>query len=123
MDHRQRAVRVRRERVTGRRIVPGTVDAGADRYGGDDFARRGTVLGFPAERDVRDDLSRRRIDHRRRMGIAVESEDPIRGRVINDRVGVFGGGNLAEDRERLEVEANIMAITRMRMRRSVILTR
>ena len=57
------------------------------------------------------------------MGIAVESEDPIRGRVINDRVGVFGGGNLAEDRERLEVEANIMAITRMRMRRSVILTR
>jgi hypothetical protein len=45
-----------------------------------------------------------RIDHRRGMRIAIEREHPVRRRVVNNRVGVFGRWNLGQLLERLQIE-------------------
>ena len=45
-----------------------------------------------------------RIDHRRRVRVAVEGEHAVRRGVVDDRVGILGGRNAAEHLERLQIE-------------------
>ena len=45
-----------------------------------------------------------RIDHRRGVRVAIQCEDAVRGAVVEDRIGIFGGRDPAQHFEGLQIE-------------------
>ena len=74
---------------------------------------------FAAECDSAGDLSGRSVDHRSVVRSGVKGEYPIRRFVVNDRVGIFAGRDVAADREVFKAEHRHRIVASVR-RKTVI---
>ena len=74
------------------------------------FAVRNAGFRFSAQRDRAGDITGLRVDRRCVLAGAVERENPLRNRIVNDRVRILSGRRRSQNLQRLEIENRDRAI-------------